>query len=202
MRKDIMNNYIVAEDMSQIYDSCSGLKALNNSNVYITGATGMIGSYITAFLIWLKEEQSYDLNIYISVRNAEKAKYIFGSFCEKEYFHILNNDITAEISEVLNADYIIHAASLASPQYYGSNPVETMLPNIIGTYRLLEYAQKADIKGMVFLSSGSVYGSFETNMVITEEDYGRMNFLSLGNVYGESKRCAEALCHAIRLNMV
>lgn len=196
MRKDILNNYIVSEDMSRIYDSCAGLEALMNTSVYITGATGMIGSYLTAFLIWLNEEQSYHLNIYISVRNTDKARYIFGSFCDKEYFHILKNDITAEVPTELKADYVIHAASLASPQYYGSNPVETMLPNIIGTYRLLEYAQINEIKGMVFLSSGSVYGSCETEAAITEENYGKMDFLALGNVYGESKRCAEALCHA------
>lgn len=196
MRKDILNNYIISEDMRQIYDSCSGLESLKNSSIYITGATGMIGSYLTAFLIWLNEEISYNLNIYISVRNTEKAKYIFGSFCEKDYFHILNNVITEDVPAEINADFIIHGASLASPQYYGYNPVETMLPNIIGTYRLLEYSRKANIKSMVFLSSGSVYGSFENDKLIMEEDYGKMNFLSLGNAYGESKRCGEALCHA------
>ena len=71
-----------------------------------------------------------------------------------------------------------------------------MIPNMIGTYRLLEYSRKSGIKGMLFLSSGSVYGSFKINVTVTEEKYGLMDFLALGNVYGESKRCAEALCHA------
>lgn len=196
MRNDILNNYIISEDMRKIYDSCAEIETLINSSIYITGATGMIGSYITAFLIWLNEEMSFNLTIYISVRSIEKAKNIFGRFCKKDYLNILNNDITAEVPYELKVEYIIHAASLASPQYYGSNPVETMLPNIIGTYKLLEYSRKKYIKGMVFLSSGSVYGSFEADMIITEKDYGALDFLALGNAYGESKRCAEALCHA------
>lgn len=196
MRKDVLNNRIVLEDMKQIYENCAGLETLTNSSFYITGATGMIGTYITAFLVWLNEELSYNLNIYIAVRNVEKARIIFGSACERDYFHILNHDITAEVPEELKVDYIIHAASLASPQYYGSNPVETMIPNMIGTYRLLEFAKKSGIKGMVFLSSGSVYGSFDTKATVTEEDCGAIDFLALGNAYGESKRCAEALCHA------
>lgn len=196
MRKDILNNCIIAQDMEKVYDSCAALETIKDSNIYITGATGMIGSYIAAFLIWLNEEKAFNLNIYISVRNVKKAENIFGNACEKDYFHILDNDIAAAFPEKIKPDYIIHAASLASPQYYGSNPVETMIPNMIGTYSLLEAARKNDIKGMLFLSSGAVYGSFDTDVTISEEKYGLMNFLDLGNAYGESKRCAEALCHA------
>ncbi len=96
----------------------------------------------------------------------------------------------------LKYDYIVHAASLASPQYYGKMPVETMLPNVIGTYELLEYAKRKKIKGFLFFSSGNVYGSVGGVDRIKEDTKGTFDFRAIGNVYGESKRCGEALCGA------
>ena len=86
MRKDILNNRIVAEDMPRIFDSVVNPRILMGDSIYITGATGMIGSYLTAFLIWLNEERSYNINIFISVRNIEKAKIFLGVSVKKIIF--------------------------------------------------------------------------------------------------------------------
>lgn len=196
MRKDILNNPIVAEDMRKIYEGVAGTAKLEHSVFYVTGATGMIGSYITAFLIWLNEEKGLDLEIYILARSARKVRGLFGEYGGRDYFHILENDINDRVPDNIRPDFVFHGASPASPQYYGSNPVETMLPNLIGTYRILERLREVDAKGMVYLSSGAVYGSVESGRVMTEDRCGFMDFLAPGNVYGESKRCAEALCHA------
>ena len=39
-------------------------------------------------------------------------------------------------------DYIIHMASLASPKFYESQPVDVMEPNITGTINLLNFSKK------------------------------------------------------------
>ena len=196
MFRILFDNPIVCKDMEEIDAMLSEKNLLYGQSIYISGASGMIASYITAYLIWLNERYSADIQIFVGVRSKEKAKNRFGAYAQKEYFHILEQDVNLPIICAQHFDYMIHAASLASPQYYGCNPVETMLPNVIGTNTLLIRARHDGVKGFLFFSSGSVYGTIDNGGIIKEENRGLFDFLHRGNVYGESKRCGEALCTA------
>ncbi len=193
-----LEHWVIKEDMERIYSSRKGWKELNCSKLYITGAAGMIASYFTAFLIYLNEEKGYDIEIYAGIRSKTKAENRFGKYINKKYFHVINDDVNLPINnKVYKFDYIVHAASLASPQYYGKMPVETMLPNILGTHYVLDYAVKNSVKGILFFSSGSVYGTVKDDAgSISEKSIGTLDFIASGNEYGESKRCGEALCRA------
>lgn len=194
--QDFLNNQILLEDMETIESARNNWERLNNTSICVTGAAGMIASCFVMFLIYLNEKKNFHIQIYAGIRSAEKAKKRFGIYVDRDYFHILSRDVIFPVDENLKYDYIVHAASLASPQYYGKMPVETMLPNIIGTYELLEYAKRRKIRGFLFFSSGNVYGSVGGVDRITEETKGTFDFRAIGNVYGESKRCGEALCGA------
>lgn len=189
-----LENRIIAEDMEQIYRSRASWDDIMQSGIYITGAAGMIASYFTLFLIFLNEKKDGKINIYAGIRSLEKARLRFGKYSEKPYFHIIGGDVNEPFHGAA-PDIIVHAASLASPQYYGTMPVETMLPNIIGTYELLKYASQNKLKSFLFFSSGAVYGSSEGEL-LTEDRFGGLDYLSKGNEYSESKRCGEALCTA------
>lgn len=193
MMSDFLQNKIMKEDMENIFLTQESWDSLKNKSVYVTGASGMIASYLVMFLIYLNETKDWNIQIYAGIRNNQKARKRFGNYVDKSYFHLMQKDVILPVDEDLRLDYIIHAASLASPQYYGKMPVETMLPNMIGTYHLLEYARKYPVKNFLFFSSGSVYGSISDVESIEEHTKGAMDFLSVGNFYGESKRCGEAL---------
>lgn len=193
MSMDFLENSIIKEDMERIDAAQASWDAFDHKCVYITGASGMIASYLTMFFIYLQEVKGIKVQIYAGIRNAEKARKRFGDYIEKPYFHLMSKDVILPVDETLNLDYIIHAASLASPQYYGKMPVETMLPNVVGTYHILEYARKHPVENVLFFSSGSVYGSISNVESIEEHTKGAMDFLAVGNFYGESKRCGEAL---------
>ena len=197
MFKIDFDNLIIRQDMEQI-DSCLSKEklCLYNKSIFVSGASGMIASYLMAYLIWLNETQGASIHIYAGIRNKEKAYLRFGNYAEKPYFSIIAQDINEPIIANQKFDYIIHAASLASPQYYGCMPVETMLPNIIGTNNLLKKAMIDHSTSFLFFSSGSVYGSIEGHDVIEEGAIGTFDFQAKGNVYGESKRCGEALCRS------
>lgn len=182
--------------MEEIFKARASWKAIDNRSIYLTGAAGMIASYITMFLIYLNEVKGFNISIYAGVRKRNKARQRFGDYIDKEYFHLVVGNVIDPIDRNMHVSYIVHAASLASPQYYGEMPVEVMLPNIVGTYRLLEHARKTAVEGLLFLSSGEVYGSIEGTGIIDEETIGRMDFLSSGNTYGVGKQCGEALCKA------
>lgn len=195
-REDFLKNSIIQEDMGEIYQSSASWKSLDGTGVYVTGATGMIASYLVMFLIWLNETHNYHVQIYAGIRSEEKARRRFGRYYDREYFHPVQGDVSVTLTVQEPLDYIIHAASLASPQYYGKMPVETMLPNVIGTYELLKYGAEHSLKGFLFFSSGSVYGNVPDVESISEMMAGSLDWLAAGNVYGESKRCGEAMCGA------
>ena len=190
------NDNIIKNDMEELFSCGIDFNYLRNSSVLVTGAAGMIASYTLLFFIYLNEVKRFNITIYAEVRNKNKLIDIFGLYLEAYYFNVLECEIPELESFHLHVDYIIHAASLASPQYYATKPVETMLPNIIGTNSLLSMAKKKKIKAFVFFSSGSVYGSIERGNAIYEDCVGTFDFLAPGNVYGESKRCGEAICMA------
>lgn len=196
MSTDFLEHPIILEDMEHIFHSRDSWEEFRRKRVYISGASGMIASYLVMYLLYLNEVKDYNLEIFAGIRSAAKAQKRFGHYVEKPYFHVLSSDAIEPVPEAQHWDYIIHAASLASPQYYGTYPVETMLPNVIGTYELLRHAALHDVKSFLFFSSGSVYGRITDIESIAENDIGIFDYLLPGNAYGESKRCGEALCNA------
>ena len=192
-----LNNTIIKNDMDQIKKSNLNWGQLRGKSIFISGATGMIASYLTLFFIYLNESNDFGIKLYLNCRSFEKAKQRFGDYLKRDYIIVINRDIITKFEIKENINYIIHAASLASPQYYNVSPVETALPNIIGTYNLLEFAKEQhDFNGFLFFSSGSVYGNTTSMDGIKESDIGILDFLNNGNSYAESKRCGEMLCHA------
>ena len=96
--------------------------------------------------------------------------------------------------------YIIHAASIASPTYYRSYPIETMDANVTGLRSLLGYAvrqQKRDVpvEGFLFFSSSEIYGDPPAAYIPTPETYnGNVSCTGPRACYDESKRYGETLC--------
>lgn len=109
-------------------------------------------------------------------------------------FTVTNQDITRfEYDD--NVDYIIHAASIASPMYYRLHPIETMDANIWGLRNLLDFTLKHPCKSFLFFSSSEVYGDPDPDNIPTKEDYrGSVSFTGPRACYDESKRFGETLC--------
>src|SRR6516165_3027857 len=59
---------------------------------------------------------------------------------------IVSADVTA-MPLAQRFDYIIHAASIASPAFYRGFPVETIDANVIGLRRLLGHAGETGVEG-------------------------------------------------------
>lgn len=190
-----MQNKVIFDDMKEIA-SRNNYTWLEGKNVFISGAYGMLASYIVYFFIYLNEIVLHNkIGIYAQGRSLSKMQKRFGIFCDKEYFHIITDDICCKINISNKMNYIIHAASLASPQYYATNPVDVINPNVLGTSNLLKMAREHKSSGFLFFSSGEVYGKIENlNHDCTENDYGYLDIMNIRSCYAESKRLGETLC--------
>ena len=192
-----MINSIIKEDMEDIYSRRKDWSVLNNKTVLLTGAYGMLASYITYFLYYLKNEKNIKVNLIAVVRSEEKFYKKFKNLKNIEQIHLVESDLKDILQVEENVDYIIHAASLASPQFYNVCPVDVLEPNTIGNYNLLNFAKDKSVKSYLLFSTGDVYGKLNTATgLIDEHVFGSLDTLDIHNCYSESKRMAETMCKA------
>lgn len=187
-------NKIIKEDLELIYKSDLNWRKLKNSTVLVTGAYGLLASYMVYMLLYLnKLDSSFKIKTLILVRNIEKAEKKFVEYLDDPNLQIIKGDVSEKIEVDCQLDYIIHAASPASSQFYGTNPISVIMPNVFGTKYLLDLAVTNKVKGFLFFSSGEVCGKIEKEF-INEEDSGFLNPTDIRSCYGESKRMAENIC--------
>lgn len=189
-------NPVIQEDLQQIISSpIVDWEKFKGSTVLISGANGMLPSYMVETLLCLNEERNYDIKVIALVRNLEKAKKVFADCPSLESLHFIVQDVSNVIHYKSDIDYIIHAASQAAPSYYGVDPVGTFKANTLGTINMLELAKDKIVKGFLFFSTGAVYGDVGNESTLLAEDkQGHVNTLEVRNCYAESKRAGENAC--------
>ena len=192
----IMKQKIIDDDIREIYSRDIEWEMFRGKTILITGPNGMLASYLVYMLLFLNEEKGFGIHIIAMARSEERVRQRFGELCNREYFEIVTKSIAEPITINGNVDYIIHAASLASPQYYDVCPVDVLSPNVIGTYNLLNLAKDKEVKGFLLFSTGDVYGKTQGLSSVTEKDMGIVDPLDIHSCYSESKRMAETMCYA------
>lgn len=154
----------------------------------ITGATGLIGSCFIDVLVYANKNLDASFKIYALGRSEEKIKNRFGN----EVIPV-EQDISTPLSMNVKYDYIIHAASNASPRMYAEFPAETIITNVIGCKNVLDYCKKNMNTRLLFTSTFEIYGHIEDIDTYTEDMTGIIDLQILRNCYPESKRCSELL---------
>jgi UDP-glucuronate decarboxylase len=186
-------NLIIDEDVARILKQNLPWSDLSGSTVLISGASGFLPSYLVETLAKLNEHGAR-IRIIGLVRDLKKAHVRLGHLITAG-LELITQDISKPLRDDLPlADFIIHAASQASPRFYGIDPVGTLEANTIGTQQLLKHAYKSKSKSFLFFSSGEVYGAPTIDSRLTETDYGYLDPATVRACYGESKRLGETMC--------
>jgi len=166
---------------------------LSGKTVMVTGAAGFLAAYMIETMLFLNETKKLNITVLAVVRNRDRFNQRFSIHLSRSDLICIEQDICFPVSENRPIDFIIHAASQASPKFYALDPVGTLSANTMGTAHLLELARNKKIKGFLYFSSAEVYG--EASRVPTSEtDYGYLNPLEVRSCYGESKRMGENMC--------
>ena len=188
---------IIAQDVRAIVHSIRAeAKAFSGKTVLISGGYGFLGGYFVATLLELNRRLLKRPCRVIVMDN-----YITSSqdnpIIDRRSKHltVIEHDVRKPFPKGISAQYLIHAAGLASPFYYRKFPLETIEVAVTGTKNFLEFARSKQVKSMLYFSSSEVYGDPDPNFIPTPEHYwGNVSPVGPRACYDESKRLGETLC--------
>ena len=195
---------VVETDLKYIHDSLNDeFTSMAGKNLLITGGAGFLGFYLVqSILHWNRSRNSSDA-IKITVYDSY-LRGVPGWLAEvrnDKNLTLVKHDIAHALPQDMDDfNYIMHAASIASPTYYRMYPIKTMDANVTGLRFLLEYClrqKQADkpVEACLFFSSSEIYGDPLPENIPTPEDYcGNVSCLGPRACYDESKRYGETLC--------
>ena len=151
-----MKSFFVESDIDEILANTNDiLKYFNNKKIILTGGGGFLGAYFIETFNKINQHLNKPIELDI-IDNLITGNYHSGI---KNYpnFKFIKSDVSKAIKTKKSVDIIIHAAGIASPFYYRSNPLETLDVAINGTRNALDLAKQKSAK-VIFFSSSEIYG--------------------------------------------
>ena len=191
-----MKPQIVLNDCRTVLSNNSNINI--KKNIFITGASGMLGSYAVEFFLALRELTNLDLKIFISLRN--RNDFLINLIRENR--NVISNlnilDFETQLFKSGDDKLLIHCASPANLKSVNLNPEDLLETNLIQVLNFANIFSKTGGK-INFFSSGEVYGH-NPKLPTSETDYSAFNHLELGGIYAESKKIAEMLLYLHSFN--
>lgn len=196
---NMIEHPLYQEDIRKVVEQSLPWERLKGKSLLISGATGLIGSFLVDVIMFLNKEQDLKCKIYALGRSEDKAKSRFGYCYNSGLFQFIPYDINLPFVRegIGDVDYVLHLASNTHPIAYATDPIGTITTNIIGTQNMLEFAYAHHAVRCAFASSNEVYGENRGDVEKFDEKYcGYIDCNTMRAGYPESKRCGEALCQA------
>ena len=183
---------LIRSDAQEVVRRVPEMRQLRGMRLLLTGGTGFVGCWLLETLAALNDSGDQPCRVYLPTRDphafAAKAPHL----ASRPEFILLPGDITTFTYPDERCEYIIHAATPASPL---APPLSTGETIVNGTRRALELAIRHRARRFLFVSSGAVYGKQPPTLDLMAEDYqGAPHIHDIRATYGEAKRYAELLC--------
>lgn len=191
-------NQLYRADLDAFADHAIPWDRLHGKTILITGASGMIGTFLIDALMTRNAKYQEEITVYAVSRNIDKLNNRFGHWGDTKFLRFVQKDVSRPFEiEGVKADYIIHAASNTHPREYVEDAIGTITTNVFGTYYLLEYVKRNKDCRIVMVSSVEIYGENRGDTETFDERYcGYLDCNTLRAGYPESKRLTETMLQA------
>lgn len=198
---NLYDNDLYNKDLAYVSKISIPWDKLNNKSVMISGATGLIGSFLIDVIMLKNSSDNLGCTIYALGRDENKLKSRFSIYKDDPNLIFVRYDIQNPLicENIDTVDYVLHLASNTHPLLYSTDPIGTILTNVIGVKNMLDFAVEHHAERFAFASSNEMYGENRGDVEFFDENYcGYINCNTLRAGYPESKRCGEALCQAYK----
>lgn len=193
-------NRLKCKDYAALIDSVCILdlpwEMLRDRTIAVSGATGMIGSFLIDVLMRKNEKGELNCSIVALGRSEEKAKNRLPYFGDRHFSFVQCDVSRVDVRSLRHADFVFHLASSTHPRAYSADPIGTIDGNVGGLRSLLDYSAECGAR-LLFASSVEIYGENRGDVDRFSEDYcGYIDCNTMRACYTESKRLCEAMCQA------
>jgi nucleoside-diphosphate-sugar epimerase len=151
----------------------------------VAGGAGFLGSHLCEELI----RRGYKV-ICVDNLGTGRKENLKGIMSDPG-FRFIKHDVRKKINIKGPVQYVFHLASYASPPYYQTKSIETLLTNSVGTYNILEFCRQKKARYLI-TSTSEAYGDPKEHPQ-KETYWGNVNPVGIRSCYDEAKRFAEAM---------
>ena len=168
-----------------------------NKTILITGASGLIGHYLVAYLSAAASKGLKVKKVYLVFKN--RLPDYFDKIFKGLNVEFFQGDITeiTFLNMLPKSDYIIHAAGYGQPGKFLLDELKTIQLNTTSTIEIFKKLKKYG--SGVFISTSEIYSGL-SNPPFVENQVGSTNTNHNRSCYIEGKRCGEAIVSAFRKN--
>jgi nucleoside-diphosphate-sugar epimerase len=187
---------IIEKDVNRIFKAVSDLELLGNKKILVTGASGLIGTYLIASIKELVRQKKAIPASVVAIAQSEIAEPLV-SFLDFKGASVVRGDLTdfEFLKKLGKFDYIIHAAGYGQPGRFMEDQVKTLKLNTSTMFSLFDCLEENG--HFLFISTSEVYSGLP-NPPYCETQIGTTNTTHARSCYIEAKRCGEAICNAYR----
>jgi UDP-glucuronate decarboxylase len=200
--RSVVQDGVVQDDLARLGERLHGVfSTVAGSQLLITGGGGFLGYYLVqAPLAWNRANPGHD-PIRLTIHDRfHRGTPTWLAELEDPNLRVVERDVLEPPpTEGPRFDYVIHAASIASPTFYRRYPIETMDANVGGLRLLLDEAAQrsgsaSPCSGLLYFSTSEIYGDPDPDNIPTPETYrGHVSCTGPRACYDESKRFGETL---------
>ncbi len=187
---------IIQDDCLDILERID-LRPFRNKKVLLTGANGLLGSYLTTLIFIANQKKN--LNCQLTCVSLHGPNKIVKNLLRDKKIKFSKIDLAKDFDLGQSKfNFIFHAAGYGQPAKFVKDPFSTININVHATSKLLEVTKRSRGR-FIFFSSAEIYGNIPKELGAVKEEFeGSISISNPRSVYGESKRMGEVLTLAFR----